>query len=411
MTTVEPDPSGPPRDSVDIFDPDWYAHHDPHETFAELRRTDPVHWQELPSGPGCWAILRHADVVHVSRHPELFSSWLGSVVLEDPDPEQLEQTRNMLLVKDPPQHTAYRRPLAPHFGPRVIGAMEDQIRRRCAAIFDRAAEQEEVDFVHEVAGALPAQVIGVIMGLPDDDWPMIQRWADLQLSGQDDEVTAGYEGNASLEMAMYAAALAAERRSQAPRDDITSLLLESTFDDGQAMSDLEFASFFVQLVTAGNDTTKTMTSAGTYELVRRPDQLAALRDDPSLIPVAVEELLRFCNPVHYMRRTAAADVELGGKQIRAGDKLAMVYTSANRDEAVFAEPQALDIGRDPNPHLSFGIGAHFCLGAHLARLEAKVFFEELLATFATIEITSEPVKVRSNLTNGFKRMGVHLSRR
>ncbi len=406
MTTVEPDPS-----AVDIFDPDWYAHHDPHDTFAELRRTDPVHWQELPSGPGCWAILRHADVVHVARHPELFSSWLGGVVLDDPDEEQLDQTRNMLLVKDPPQHTAYRRPLAPHFGPRVVGAMEDQIRRRCGAIFDWAGEQDEVELVHQVAGALPAQVIGVIMGLPDDDWSMIQRWADLQLSGQDDEVTAGYEGNASLEMAMYAAELAAERRRRPPRDDITSLLLESTFDDGKAMSDLEFASFFVQLVTAGNDTTKTLTSAGTYELVRRPDQLAALRDDPSMIPQAVEELLRYCNPVHYMRRTATADVELGGKQIRAGDKLATVYTSANRDEEVFADPQALDIGRDPNPHLSFGIGAHFCLGAHLARLEAKVFFEELLATFATIEVTSEPVKVRSNLTNGFKRMGVHLSRR
>jgi cytochrome P450 len=401
MTTVE---------SIDIYDPDWYAHHDPHATFAELRRTDPVHWQEMPGEPGYWAVLRHADLVHVARHPELFSSWLRGVVLEDGDPERLEQTRAMLLLKDPPQHTAYRRPLAPHFGPRVVGRMEDQIRERCRTILEWAGEQDEVELVHQVAGALPAQVIGVIMGLPDEDWSQIQRWADLQLSGQDEEVTAGYDGDAGLEMAMYAAGLAAERRTQPSRDDVTSLLLESTFDDGQAMSDLEFASFFVQLVTAGNDTTKTMTSAGTYELLRRPEQLAALRDDPSLIPVAVEELLRFCNPVHYMRRTATADVELGGRQVRAGDKVALVYTSANRDEKVFADPQELDIRREPNPHLSFGIGAHFCLGAHLARLEAKVFFEELLATFATIEVTSEPVKVRSNLTNGFKRMGVHLSR-
>jgi cytochrome P450 len=395
---------------VDIYDPGWYAEHAPHETFSELRRTDPVHWQDMPGEPGYWAVLRHADVVHVARHPELFSSWLGGVMLEAPEPVVLEQTRHMLLVMDPPKHTAYRQPLAPHFGARVIGRMEDQIRDRCRAILELAAERSEVDFVHEVAGPLPAKIIGAIMGLPDEDTPMIQRWADLQISGQDDEVTAGHEGNASMEMAMYGAALAAERRNQPPREDITSLLLESTFDDGEQMSDIDFGSFFVQLVTAGNDTTKTMMSSGTYELVRHPEQLAALRDDHSLIPAAVEEMLRFCNPVHYLRRTAAQDVELGGKQIRAGDKVGLIYTSANRDEDVFVDSQRFDVPRTPNPHLSFGIGAHFCLGAHLARLEARIFFEELLSTFRTIELTGEPAKVRSNLNNGFKRMPVRLVR-
>jgi cytochrome P450 len=316
----------------------------------------------------------------------------------------------MLVVMDPPGHTAYRQPLAPHFGPKVIGRMEEQIRDRCRVILDRAADRGEVDFVHDIAGALPAQVIGVLMGLPDDDWPRIQRWADLQLSGQDAEVTAGYEGNASMEMAAYAAALAAERRRRPAREDITSLLLESTFEDGRQMSDMDFASFFVQLVTAGNDTTKTMTSAGTYELLRQPEQLAALRADPTSIPVAVEEMLRYGNPVHYMRRTAVEDVDLGGKRIKAGDKVAMVFTSANRDEDVFVDPQRFDIRRAPNPHLSFGIGAHFCLGAHLARLEARVLLEELLPAFGTIELVGEPAKVRSNLTNGFKRMPVRVAR-
>jgi cytochrome P450 len=188
------------------------------------------------------------------------------------------------------------------------------------------------------------------------------------------------------------------------------LLLESTFEDGQQMSEVDFGSFFVQLVTAGNDTTKTMTSSGTYQLVRHPEHLALLRGDGSLIPAAVEEMLRFCNPVHYMRRTATQDVELGGKEIRTGDKVGMIFTSANRDDEVFADPQQFDIRRSPNPHLSFGIGVHHCLGAHLARLEARIFFEELLGAFRTIELTGEPATIRSNLSNGFKHMPVRVAR-
>jgi cytochrome P450 len=349
-------------------------------------------------------------VVHVARHPDVFSAWLGSVVLEELDQATLEQMRHMLLVMDPPQHTQYRQPLAPHFGARVIGRMEEQIRNRCRAILEAAGEKGEVDYCHEVAGPLPAQIIGEIMGLPAEDTDQIQRWAEVQTSGQDDEVTGGYEGNAAVEMAVYGMALAAERRGQPPREDITSLILESTFEDGEKMTDIDFGSFFVQLVTAGNDTTKTMMSSGTYELVRHPEQLQALRDDYSLIPAAVEEMLRFCNPLHYFRRTATQDAELGGKQIKAGDKIAMMYTSANRDPEVFADPERFDISRTPNPHLSFGIGAHFCLGAHLARLEARIFFEELLSTFATIELAGEPARVRSNLNNGFKRMPVRLTR-
>jgi cytochrome P450 len=175
------------------------------------------------------------------------------------------------------------------------------------------------------------------------------------------------------------------------------------------MSDVDFGSFFVQLVTAGNDTTKAMMSAGVYELLRHPDQQAALREDPALVPDAVEEMLRYCNPLHYFRRTATADTELGGKTIRAGDKVALMYTSANRDEAVFADPQTFDLHRSPNPHVTFGIGTHFCLGAHLARLEARVFVDELLSTFALIEPAGEPARVRSNLANAYKRLPVRLA--
>jgi cytochrome P450 len=395
---------------VGIYDPDWYLGDDVHETFARLRREDPVHWQAIDGQPGYWAVLRHADLVHVSRHPELFSSWRGSVVLEDLDPDQLELMRHMLLVMDPPGHTAYRKPLAPHFGARVVGRLEDQVRALCREILAAAAERGDVDLVQDVAAPLPSRVIAGIMGLPGEDAPRIQAWAEAMVAGQDEEVAGAEPGTASIEMAMYGIELAGARRaSGTDADDITDLLLSTRFEDGEPMSDVDFGSFFVQLVTAGNDTTKAMMSAGVYELMRHPDQLAALREDPALVPDAVEEMLRYCNPLHYFRRTATADTELGGKAIRTGDKVALVYTSANRDEAVFADPQTFDIRRSPNPHVSFGIGTHFCLGAHLARLEARVFVEELLATFATIEPDGEPARVRSNLANAYKRLPVRLA--
>jgi cytochrome P450 len=406
MGATAPQPAG-------IYDPDWYLGDEVHTTFARLRREDPVHWQDIDGQAGYWAVLRHADVVHVSRHPELFSSWEGSVVLEDLEPDRLELMRHMLLVMDPPGHTAYRRPLAPHFGARVIGRMEGQVRDLCREILAGAAERGEVDLVRDVAAPLPARIIAGIMGLPPGDAPRIQRWAEAMVAGQDEEVSGEDPGAASIEMAMYGIELAAARRAAATAGpdepaDVTDLLLSTRFEDGGPMSDVDFGSFFVQLVTAGNDTTKAMMSAGVHELMRHPDQVAALRDDPGLVPDAVEEMLRYCNPLHYFRRTATADTELCGRRVRAGDKVALVYTSANRDEAVFDDPQAFDVRRSPNPHVSFGIGTHFCLGAHLARLEARVFVEELLAAFAAIEPAGEPARVRSNLANAYKRLPVRL---
>ena len=208
-------------------------------------------------------------------------------------------------------------------------------------------------------------------------------------------------------MAMYAIDLAARRRQEEPREDLTTLVLEGDFD-GEPMSDADFGSFFVQLVTAGNDTTKTMLSSGTLALVEHPEQLAALRADPGLIPGAVEEILRWANPLHYFRRTATEDTELHGQAIAKGDKVAMYYTSANRDEEVFYDAPRFDIHRHPNPHLSFGIAEHFCLGVHLSRLEGRVFFEELLGAFADIELAGDPVHLRSNLNNAYKKVPVSL---
>jgi cytochrome P450 len=291
--------------------------------------------------------------------------------------------------------------------------MEDQIRDICRQIMEDAARQGEVEFVHGVTSHLPSQVVGQLMGLPEEDWAQIQDWAEVNTSGQDPEINPDADdyattNDASASMAMYAMEFARRRRTEPVQEDLTSLILGSTFG-GHVMTDLDFGSFFVQLVTAGNDTTKTMLSSGLLALLDHPEQLAELRQDPSLIAGAVEEILRWANPLHYFRRTVTADTEIRGVKLEAGQKLAMMYTSANRDEEVFADPHRFDIHRRPNPHLSFGIAEHFCLGVHLARLEGRVFLEELLATFPTIELTGEPRRTRSNLNNALKELPVRLT--
>ncbi|MCU1460497.1 MAG: cytochrome [Acidimicrobiales bacterium] len=401
--------------AIPIFDPDIYVDGPPHEELERLRREEPVSWQPLyEEGDGCWAVLRHADLVHVAREARLFSAEEGGVVVEDLAPDQLAMMRNMLLAMDPPRHQDYRRPLAPSFTRKVIGGMEDRVRTICREIMDTARERREVEFVHEVCALLPSQVIGELMGLPREDWPRIHEMAERNTSGQDPDIS-GYDvaddrelRNASMDMAMYAIQFAADRRQQPVREDLTSLILGSDFG-GKEMSDLDFGSFFVQLVTAGNDTTKTMLSSGLEALLDHPEQLKAVRSDPSLIGGAVEEILRWANPLHYFRRTTTAPVELHGVPIETGQKVAMFYTSANRDEAVFDDPHAFDIRRDPNPHVSFGIAEHFCLGAHLARLEGRVFFEELLSAFGTIEQTDPAKRTRSNLNNALKSLPVRLA--
>ena len=396
--------------TFDLYDPDGYVAGPPHELFARLRREQPVVWQDIADEPGYWAVLRHADLVHVAREPVLFSAATGGVVLEDLPPESLAMMQDMLLAMDPPRHLGYRRNASPHFAPRVMARLEPRIREICQEIMRDAADQT-VDFVHDVCAKLPAQVVGELMGIPREDWPRIHAWSEMNSGGQDPDIAAGYAGDAAMsatvDMAMYAIELAGRRRA-APADDLTTLMLAVEVD-GEAMTDIQFGSFFVQLVTAGNDTTRTMLSSGLLALLQHPDQLAELRADPSLIPNALEEILRYANPLHYFRRTATADTSLGGIPISAGDKVAMMYTSANRDETVFVRPQEFDIHRDPNPHLSFGTGEHFCLGIHLARLEGRVFFEELLTQFPNIELTGEPRRQRSNLNNALKELPVVLS--
>jgi cytochrome P450 len=395
---------------VDLSSPDTFVHGVPHHALAALRRTDPVHWQPMEHEPGFWAVLRHADVIRVARHPEIFSSSREGVVIENPPPDTLARMRNMLLAMDASRHTAHRAPLSPHFRPRAIAQIEGRVRAICRGIMAEAREKGDVEFVHEVAAPLPTKVIGEYFGLPRRDWDYLQTLAARNTSSQDPDLggSEADNGTGGTEMAAYAVEFAADRRKRAPADDLTSAILRADFG-GQPMSDTDFGGFFVQLVTAGFDTTKGMLSSGLLTLLGHADQLAELRADPTLLPRAVEEIIRYDNPLHYFRRTALVDTELAGVGIRAGDKVAMYYTSANRDEGVFDDPQTFDIHRHPNPHLSFGFGSHFCLGVHLARLEGRVFFQELLEAFATIELIGEPVRVRSNLNNSLKRLPVRLT--
>ncbi|HEY2812774.1 MAG TPA: cytochrome P450 [Acidimicrobiales bacterium] len=435
---------------ADLYDPDGYVDGPPHEVFARLRREQPVYRQTMPDGTEYWAVLRHADVVHVARQPVVFSASLGGVVLEDLSEEQLAMMRDMVLAMDPPRHIDYRRNLAPHFKSNVIGSLEPRIRAICRAIFDDVADGDEVDFVHDVSAKLPSQVVGELVGIPREDWPKIHAWSEQNSGGQDPDIASSPDGDephsteaasdserlessikrgegsasdephsteaasdserlqSSIKMAMYAIGLAEQRRAE-PQEDLATLILAADIG-GRPMTEIEFGSFFVQLVTAGNDTTRTMLSSGLLALLQHPDQLDALRAEPSRIPGAVEEILRWANPLHYFRRTASQDTAIGDQPIKHGEKVAMMYTSANRDDDVFEDPDRFDISRDPNPHLSFGIGEHFCLGVHLARLEGRVFFEELLATFGGIELVGEPRRQRSNLNNALKALPVRLVR-
>lgn len=386
-----------------IADPDTYVDGPPHERFDEQRRLEPVTWVEMDGEPGYWAVLRHADVVHVAKHSEIYSAAEGGVVVEDLDPVSLENMRDMLLAMDPPRHTAYRKPVAPEFKARVIAGLEERVRTITKEVLDQAHEMgPDLEFVHDVCAHLPSRVLGELMGLPPEDLPTIHALAERNSGGQDPDLADPSErGSSSVEMAMYAMQFAAARRQVEPQGDLTDLLLGEEFD-GKLMTDIDFGRFFVQLVTAGNDTTRTMLSSGMLALLEHPGSYLDLRGNRAAIPTAVEEILRYANPLHCFRRTAVAETTLAGKRIRPGDKVAMIYTAANRDPDVFHDPHFFDFTRDPNPHLSFGIATHFCLGVHLARLEGRVFFEEVFKRWRSIELAGTPTRQRSNLNNSLK---------
>ncbi len=407
----------PALEDVDLTDHSRFAERVPHEMFAVLRREDPVHWQEEADGRGFWAITRHADITAVAKDWRTFSSELGGTSLQDLEPEELEARKSMIDM-DPPPHNALRAIVNRDFTPRAVRVFTERIRELFDEVLDEALEKGEVEFVEDVAANLPMRVFAEMLGAPEEDHRQLVDIGDRML-GQDDpefaidpEVAKAnkhlpFSNPAALEMFEYGRKLADERR-ECPRDDIVTKLVEAEID-GCPLSQHEYDVYFLLLAVAGNETTRHSISSGLLALIENPDQLKRLRDDPSLMPKAANEILRWATPVHHFRRTATADIEFGGKQIKAHDKLATWYISGNFDEEVFDDPYSFDVGRDPNPQMTFGPGGpHFCTGAHLARLEIEIVFEELLRRVAGFELAGKPERLQSNFFNGIKRMPMRL---
>ncbi|HEU5301150.1 MAG TPA: cytochrome P450 [Acidimicrobiia bacterium] len=392
-------------DEIDLTDASVWERGAPHEWLDRLRTEDPVHWHEESDGEGFWALTRHADVRQVSVTPGDFSSYVGGPIRRI-DPDGLEQVRMMIIGMDPPEHRMFRGIVARAFTPKMIGRMSDSLRAETRRVVGGLRDHSSVDFVTEVAARIPMWSISELMGVPEADRQRLHELSHALIDDQDPEVAPTPETSmqSSAEIYQYAAEMAARERAR-PSGSLTSALLAAEVD-GRALTDMEYTLFFVFLIVAGNETTRTASSQGLLALLEHRDALQRLVDDPSLVPGAVEEILRWEPPIHHFRRTATVDVDLGGRQIADGDKVIMWYPGSNRDPAVFDDPHTFRIDRSPNPHQSFGIGEHFCLGANLARLSLRLLFEELLATIENIELESPPRRLHSNFINGIKEMRI-----
>jgi cholest-4-en-3-one 26-monooxygenase len=396
---------------VDLTNLDTFVAGVPHDMFDTLRRDAPLYFHPETDGPGFWSVVRYHDLEQISRDPRVFSSEWG-ITLFDVDDSQLEQQRMMMLMMDPPRHTKQRLLVNKGFTPRMIEQLHDRIRQAAVDIIDNIAERGECDFVVDVAAELPLQVIAEMLGVPQTDRHKMFEWSNRLIGSQDPEYAVSAEDatGAAIEMFAYANELAAAKRAN-PGDDIVSTLLAAEVN-GERLTDVEFDLFFELLAVAGNETTRNLISHGMLALAENPDQRDLLLADPSLLPSAVDEMLRYASPVMYMRRTARADIELHGQQIKEGDKIALWYIAANHDPEVFADPHRFDIRRSPNDYLAFGGGGpHFCLGSHLAKLEIRVMFEELLARLPDVELNGPVQRLRSNFINGIKHMPVRFTPR
>ncbi len=388
---------------VDLTEPDVYLAGMPYDAFRELRHRAPVAWH--PHGDtGFWALTRYDDIYAVSRDSETWSSQATGVFFDVPAPEDAYQLELMMLTMDPPRHTALRALVSRGFTPRHVARLSARTADMARAIVDDALERGECEFVNDVAGALPSYVIAELLGIPLEDGRRLYALTDIMNTRplHDPELV-----QAQMQMFAYASELAALKRAS-PGDDIATALLHAEVD-GQRLTDLEFNLFFLLLLNAGGDTTRNLVAAGTLALIEHPEQRRRLTADPSLMPTAIEEMLRWTSPVTVFTRTATRDTEVGGVRMRAGERVAMFYPSANRDEAHFADPDRFDVGRTPNQHLAFGGGGtHFCLGASLARAEAAAIFSEILTRTTDIEPIGPAERVRSVLMNGIRSMPVRL---
>ncbi len=432
-------------DTEVVFDPATYVGGVPFDALARLRRDMPVAWVAetpvlgWPGGPGFWLVLRHADVESVLTRPRLFSSALGATQIRDPaTPRALSYVRRMMLNMDPPEHSRLRRLLSRSFTPRAVAQLEHHIRGHARAIGDRAfaGRRGECDFAKEVAADLPLLTLADVLGVPEQDRWLLFDWSNRVIGYQDPDYasSAEFDPAAGTPMAreahalrpvpdgdgrmpdprtregmpdLYAYAhLLAEEKRRRPGDDVMSILLAQADDDGGRVSVAEFENMFWLFAVAGNETLRNGLPGACIALLEHPDAQDHLRADPALMPAAIEEMLRWWTPVMTFRRTATSGCELSRQRIREGDKVVVSFTSANRDEAVFADSGRFNIYRHPNPHLAFGHGPHFCLGAHLARTQMRALFDEVLTRTSALIYAGELSYLRSNFQRGVKRLPV-----
>ncbi len=432
-------------DTEVVFDPATYTGGVPFDALARLRRDRPVVWvPEIPvlgwpEGPGFWLVLRHAAVQSVLARPELFSSALGATQIRDPaTPQALDYVRRMMLNMDPPEHSRLRRLLTRSFTPRAVALLEDKIRGHARAICDRVltGAAGECDFAKDLAADLPLLTLADVLGVPEQDRWLLFDWSNRVIGYQDPDYAASAEFDPAAGTPMAAEALAerpvpdrdgrmpdprtregmpdlyayahllAERKRRHPGDDVMSILLAQPDEGDGRVSVAEFENMFWLFAVAGNETLRNGLPGACVALLEHPQAAAELRADPALLPRATEEMLRWWTPVMTFRRTATRDCELDGQAIRAGEKVVVSFTSANRDETVFADPDRFDIRRHPNPHLVFGYGPHFCLGAHLARAQVRALFAEVLARTSSLSYAAAPSYLRSNFQRGIKRLPV-----
>jgi len=418
------------EDRISLSFAETFQEHDrPHRIFSRLRREEPIAWCPEPwGGPGFWSITRYDDIQAISKRPDVFSSdgRLGGITLPSPEMiaarqgltvEQLVERRGQLsqfeggrsmITMDPPEHTRHRRVVAPGFTPHKLDALTPRIRERACAILGALQSESECEFVSSVAAELPIQMLAELFDIPQENRHKLFHWSNIIIGGDDPDINVSREHvtQAMMELAMYAMQLYEERKAN-PGNDLVSMLVSSEIE-GEPISIPDYLSAFVLLVVAGNETTRNSISGGTLALSQFPLEKRKLLDDPSLIPQAVDEIIRWVHPVIYMRRSAKADYQLGDTTIRRGDKVALWYMSGNRDEEKWADPFTFDVSRDGPRHLSFGYGQHLCIGWRLAEIQLTVLLEELLARFPDIEVTGEAKRMRTNFLNSIKTMPVRL---
>jgi cytochrome P450 len=404
-------------DGYELIDPAPYAKNGaPHDLWTKLRAESPVHRCDPSDYPGFWAITRHADICDISKNPEAFLSEPGISVIKngiDFDRNEGIAAMRTIIEMDPPKHRQFRKVASPYFTPRALGKLDAAIEQSARAVVDRLAGDDgegECNFATEVAAAHPLRILSTILGVSQEQEPRILELTNQLFAPDDAELgLAGEDRNAAamkLGLQLYELfnEIIEDRRAN-PRDDLASILANAEID-GEPMGAMETFGYYLITFTAGHDTTKNALAGGMRALIENPDQLARAKKDPSLIPSLVEEVVRWASPVNYMKRTAARDTEVHGQAIAAGDELVLFYGSGNRDEDVFDAPFEFRIDRNPNRHVGFGHGEHFCIGSHLARRSQCALFGELIRRLEHVELTAEPEWIQASFVVGLKRLPI-----